>query len=180
MPRPSFDPAAPKGFAPDSVELVLEAQRLTTGLVNATLAYRISLVNRGREAIGPVSIASDIIAAHASRSAGEQLALDPQTVEPRHQFLSLFPGESITLTGEVRLPLAEIRPIRKGNAALFVPLARFRIVAAEKDKPPRVSTRIFVIGESPEQPGGRLRPFRLDQGPRTFSRIGQRDVTVAA
>jgi len=33
-----------------------------------------------------------------------------------------------------------------------------------------------LVGELPEAPGAALRPFRLDLGPRTYSRLGQRAV----
>lgn len=143
-------------------------------LVNARLAYRLSLTNLGDAAVGPVSIACDILSAHASLS--EQLLFAGDMVEPTHQFRSLVPGETISLTSELQLPIAAIRPIRSGNASLFVPLARFRITALDAGQPPLTNTRIFVIGESPEQPGRRLTPIRIDRGSRTFSRISQREI----
>lgn len=100
--------------------------------------------------------------------------------EPGHQLGSLGPGETVSLTGQSQLPIAAIRPVRSGNASLFVPLARFRMTALDAERPAFVSTRIFIIGESPEQPGQRLRPIRIDRGPRTLSRISQREVELSA
>ena len=57
-----------------------------------------------------------------------------------------------------------------------MPLARFRVEAAATGDIPLTAAQTFVIGELPEQPGAALRPFRLDLGPRTYSRIGQRAV----
>lgn len=165
---------------PSQIELVFEPQCLTMALVNARLTYRLSLTNRGDAAVGPVSIACDIISAHASLSASEQLLFGPGVNEPKHQIGSLAPGETISLTGELQLPIAAILPIRSGEASLFVPLVRFHITAGDTGRPPSVSTRIFVIGESPDQPGKRLRPIRIDQGPRTFSGISQREVETSA
>jgi hypothetical protein len=150
-------------------------------LINATLAYRLSLTNRGETAIGPLSIACDIIPAHASLGDGKQLLAGGEMAEPGHQLRSLGPGETISLTGESQLPIAAIQPVRSGDASLFVPLARFRLTAAlDAGRAPFVSTRIFIIGESPEQPGQRLRPIRIDKGPRTLSRISQREVELSA
>jgi hypothetical protein len=39
-----------------------------------------------------------------------------------------------------------------------------------------ILAQTFVIGELPDQPGGALRPLRLDLGPRTFGKLGQRAV----
>jgi hypothetical protein len=55
-------------------------------------------------------------------------------------------------------------------------LARLRVEAAETGNKAVVLAQTFVIGELPEQPGGALRPFRLDLGPRTFGKLGQRTV----
>ena len=100
--------------------------------------------------------------------------------EPKHQLPSLEPGETISLASELQLPISDILPIRSGRASLFVPLVRFRIDAPDAEGHPRIATRIFVIGESPEQPGRRLKPIRIDLGPRTFSRISQREVETSA
>jgi hypothetical protein len=149
-------------------------------LVNATLSYRLSLTNLSDAAIGPVSIACDIISAHASLGDGKQLLSGVEGAEPGHQLPSLDPGESISLTGALQLPVAAIRPIRSGEASLFVPLARFCTTVLNGGRPPLVCTRVFVIGESPERPGQRLRPIRIDKGPRTLSRISQRELELPA
>lgn len=162
------------------VELAFEPERLTMALVNARLAYRLSLTNHGDAPVGPVSIACDIISAHGSLNNYEQLLSESDMGEPKHQFPELSPGESIALTGELQLPIAAILPIRSGGASLFVPLARFRVTALEEGRPSLVSNRIFIIGESPDLPGKRLKPIRIDLGPRTFSHIGQREIKAAA
>ena len=77
------------------------------------------------------------------------------------------PGESRIVAGEFRVPFSEIVPIRQGNAALLLPLARFRLEATGA-KP---LVRTFVVG----QPGvgSNLQPFRLDLGPRVYPKLAQ-------
>ena len=82
--------------------------------------------------------------------------------------------------GEFKLALADITPIRSGKAALFIPLARFRVEAVRRGAPPLVANSTFVVGEDQERPGAALRPFRLDLGPRLYSRIGQRELALSA
>lgn len=168
------DAARPPTSGP--IELAFEPLRLTMALVNARLAYRLSVTNLSDAAIGPIHIACDIISAHASLGDKERLLFEGDMAEPRHQFASLPPGQSISLASELHLPIAAIPPIRSGDASLFVPLARFRIIVPDANRPPMIMTRIFLIGESPEQPGKRLKPIRIDLGARTFSRIGQREI----
>lgn len=160
--------------------LSLSATRLSATLLNTTLQYRIELTNQADVAVGPLTVAGDMIAAHASLPVERQLGLDGVMLEKRHELASLAPGESATLSGEIRLPLAMITPIRAGAAAFFVPLARFRIEAARKGAETLKLVRTFVVGETPEQAGAALRPFRLDLGPRVYSRVGQREVAQPA
>jgi hypothetical protein len=81
------------------------------------------------------------------------------------------------MSGELRLPLAAITPIRNGAATLLVPLARFRVLAFRDGRPPVSANHAFVVGEEPQTPGAALKPFRLDLGPRLYSSNTQRELT---
>ena len=141
-----------------------------------TLSYTVRLTNAGPDALGDVAVEGDMVSAHASLPVERQIAHDSHRLELRHATVALAPGESIEFTGDMRLPLDQITPIRAGDAAYFVPLARFRIESSGQDPVPQVMVQTYVIGELPEQAGAALRPFRLDLGPRTYSQIGQRAV----
>jgi hypothetical protein len=138
-------------------------ERLSISLVQATLRYRLTLTNLGPFALADLAIAGDMIGAHASLSAEAQLAPGEELPE-LHHLAMLATGENVTFDGELRLPLAAIAPVRSGNAALFVPLLRLRVAA------PALSTT-FLLGEPPEAAEGRLRPIRLDLGPKIYPEI---------
>lgn len=170
LPEPAF--AAP----PPMLEIALEAKRLNASLMATTLTYAVRITNNAAIPLSALAIEGDMISAHASLPPEQQIANAAQRLELRHAHVALAPGESAEFTGDIRLPLAAITPIRAGDAAYFVPLARFRVEAAATGDIPLTAAQTFVIGELPEQPGAALRPFRLDLGPRTYSRIGQRAV----
>lgn len=175
-PEPAQTPApTPPPHLADPLAMDLQPVRLSVTLVNATLQYRLILANHSAEPLGPLFIAADMIAAHASLSQQSQLGQDGEGLELRHEIATIAPGESLELKGELRLPLASVTPIKAGAATLLVPLVRLR---AEGAGPSR--TVALVIGESPVTPGGPLRPFRLDQGPRIFATVGQRALAAAA
>lgn len=171
---------SPPPVAPGQIELVFEPLSLTMALVNARLAYRLSVKNLGDTVVGPVTIACDIISAHGSLTPGEQLLFEGEMVEPQHRLASLAPGEAVSVTSELQTPIAAIRPICSGDANLFVPLARFHITALGTGSRPFINTRIFVIGERPQLPRERLRPIRIDAGRRTFSPLSHREIESAA
>lgn len=160
-------------FAPPTQDLLveLEPRHLSRALVNATLAYRLTLTNRGDAPLGPLRIAGDIISAHASLSPQDQLAPADQALATMHEVPQIAPGEARTLSGELRLPLASILPITSGGARVFVPLARFRL-----DGDGLAATHVFVIGQASDRPGGALRPFPLDRGPGVDRGLSQREL----
>ena len=171
-PLPKPQPAA----TPQGLVITLEAKRMSASLMATTLSYALTLTNHSRETLSALAIEGDMIAAHASLPPEQQIASDGLRLEPRHALVTLSPGESAEFTGDFRLPLTAINPIRAGAAALFIPLARLRVEASPPVGQPLVQVQTYVVGETGDVPGAGLRPFRLDLGPRTYSRISQRAV----
>ncbi len=183
VPAPSAPIPAPRPTAAATaaiLELALEPLRMSASLIFATLHYRLTLTNRGSAALGPFAIAADMISAHASISQADQLSPDIAALTELHRLPSLQPGETAELTGDIRLPLAAVTPIHSGNARLLVPLVRLRALGGEAQQRIVLGGGNFVVGEPSEVPGGKLRPFRLDLGPRTFSGVAQRKLALAA
>jgi hypothetical protein len=166
-------PAAPTkapadSTPPEPLQVTLDPLRLSLTLMNATLAYRLEVANRGAAPIVNLAIGADMICAHASMSREQQLSGPGAGAATVQRIERLEPGESRIIEGEFRVPFTQIVPIRQGNAALLLPLARFRLVA--EGAAPVVRT--FAVG----QPGAKaaLQPFRLDLGPRVYPTLTQR------
>jgi hypothetical protein len=162
------EPPAPReSAAHEPLALLLEPLRLSLTLMNASLAYRLEVANHGSAALEALSIRADMISAHASMTREQQLAGPGASAPTVHRIDRLEPGESRVVEGEFRLPFPSIIPIRQGDAALMLPLARFR-AQAQGTAP---VTKTFAVG----QPGaGGLQPFRLDLGPRVYPQLVQR------
>jgi hypothetical protein len=129
--------------------------------MNATLAYQLTLSNKGEAPLEALSVAADLVAAHVSLPREALMAAPDTELPERHAVPSLAPGETVELKGELRLPLAQAMPIRQGQAVVFVPLARFR-AAAEGGEP-----RCFTVVVGQPSPRGAIQPIRLDLGPRS-------------
>jgi len=175
-PEPAAQPAPPPAPEAQGLVITLEARRMSASLMATTLSYTLRLTNHGAVPLSALAVEGDMIAAHASLPPEQQIASDGQKLELRHAAVELAPGESAEFTGDFRLPLSAVTPIRAGDAAYFVPLARFRVEAGIPGGGSQVRVQTFVVGEVPENPAAALRPFRLDLGPRVYSRIGQRAV----
>lgn len=183
LPEPalSLDDVPPpppvRGKAGETLAVQLVARRLSATLMNTALTYELTVTNTGAEPIGPIAVTGDMIGAHSSIPPKVLLETAGDS-EPQHRVPLLGPGESASMSGELRLPLASITPIRHGAATLFVPLARFRVLVFRDGRPPVSSGHAFVIGEEPQTPGAALKPFRLDLGPRLYSGITQRELAL--
>lgn len=170
-PAASPEPAEPSPALPSQnsgpLQVTLEPLRLSLTLMNATLAYRLEIANRGAAAIEGLNVGADMISAHASLTREQQLS-GPVSAATVQRIDRLAPGESRVVEGEFRVPFTQIVPIRQGKTALLLPLARFRL-EAEGAAP---VVRTFVVG----QPGANaaLQPFRLDLGPRVYPKLVQR------
>ncbi|WP_423143008.1 hypothetical protein ACOYW6_06580 [Parablastomonas sp. CN1-191] len=169
-------PPPPAGPAPRGIGLVVEATRMSASLIATTLSYKLTLTNHTDTPLSAVAIEGDMIAAQAQVPQERQVALPTQRLEGRFELPELGPGESAEFKGDIRVPLNTIVPIRAGAQALFIPLARFRVEAGRNGSGRMAVSRTWVVGEEPEAPGAPLKPFRLDLGPRTYSRLGQRAV----
>ena len=171
-------PAQPAPHVEDEAALdgplsfAIEARQLSITLTAATLAYRITLSNSGKTPLHDVAIAGDMISAHASLSQDQQLASLNSALNACHSIARIPPGQTVQVMGEFRLPLPLIQPIRRGDAALFVPLARLRVEATGDGKGVMVKTAL--IGQRSTRPGGVLQPFRLDPGPRIYREVTQK------
>lgn len=170
-PQPQVAAQLPQGLG-----ITLEVRRMNASLMATSLNYVLTLTNHGAEPLSALAVEGDMISAHASLPPEAQIANDNQRMEPRHSLVTLAPGESAEFTGVFMLPLTAVTPIRAGNAAYFVPLARLRVEASMSGGAALVQAHTWVVGELPEDPGAALKPFRLDLGPRTYSRVGQRAV----
>lgn len=173
-PRVAPDPeaalVAERPLAATGPQLTIEARavRLSRSMMFATLSYEVWVTNRGAQPLQGVRLGADLVTAHARIPTDQQLADPLVPLAPVKTIEQLDPGAVAQVTGELRLPIAEIRPIPHGKAVVYVPLLRVR---AEADG--LIPTaRTFVVGV----PGGanrRLQPFRLDEMPQTYSAVSQ-------
>ncbi|TCD00650.1 hypothetical protein EYB45_11090 [Erythrobacteraceae bacterium CFH 75059] len=157
------------GPAPQlAVELV--AMKLTRSFMNATLAYRITVRNRGAAPARELAVTGELVGAHGSQPLENQIASAEARLPLLHTVDRLAPGQALSLDGTLVLPVHAITPIRQGSAALFVPLLRLVVSGPGLDP----LARTFVVGQPGTGLTGRLQPFRLDEPPRSYQPIAQR------
>ena len=189
-PPPTPEPAAaiPPTPAPPAptdtpvrpwIELQMEVRSARLSLMGATIAYTLSVHNRGDGAAEDILIRSLIANADTSQQALLQQFFAGAAGLPSHSIVSVAPGKSQTLTGELRLLPDQIAPVQMGDRALLIPLvafdAQYRWTNAQGEPGGSGRTgRAFIIGQEKSPPADRLSPFRLDLGPRQYRTPGSR------
>lgn len=148
-----------------ALALTLQPTQLSIGMVSAILAWNMVIRNTGETHLVALRLWSDMIAAHGSVSEEEQLGGPASAHAQLVPIARIDPGQQAVLTGEWQLPLDEIIPIAQDDMLMMLPLGRVRIVGA--GIAPR--RHAFLVGMPPVPGGDRLRPVRLDLGPRTVS-----------
>jgi hypothetical protein len=156
-----------------------EPTRFTLTLGYAVLSYCLELCNRGAEALGPLMIRAELVAAESRTAPDEQAEFACAALPPCHYLDSLPAGENVALTGELRLSLGGVVAMRLGLAELLVPLMR---VCAESARESRLALSLsacFAIGLPPLAVGGGIQPFRLDSGPGIWRKLTVRRLNFA-
>lgn len=139
-------------------------------MMNATLSYNILIRNMGTKDLTNICVSADMITAHAALPAGDQLASKAVSIPLIADIPAIAAGETHPLTGDIRLPVGQIKTIRQGKAHLFVPLLRVRVDSAGREP----VIRSFVVGVLPQAGESKLKPFRLDELAQTYRNIGLR------
>lgn len=135
-----------------------------------TFAFRLTVDNRSRAAMGPVTIRGDLTTAHGRVAPDEQLASADASLPELGRIETVEAGKSAEIDLEVRLLVREIRPIRQGSGVVYVPLMRLVVT----DEAGNAVARTHLVGQVLDATQGRLQPFRLDEIPQSYPRLGMR------
>ena len=180
-PQPKAPPPAPAAATVQRpwIDLTLEVRSARLSLMGATIGYALTLHNRGNRSADDILIRTFMANADANQQAQLQQFFAGTVGLPAHSAVSLAPGQSYSLTGELRLLPDQITPLQMGDRALLIPLAAFDAQYRWSDEAANPTGsgrtgRAFIIGQEKTPPADRLAPFRVDQGPRQFRTPGSR------
>ncbi|HUD94619.1 hypothetical protein [Sphingobium sp.] len=148
-------------------------------LMGMTIAYSLILHNRGDRPAQDILVRGIVGNAGAQQQALLQGFFGGDDGLPLHSAVTIAPGETIQLGGELRLAPDQIVPVEMGQRSLLIPLAAFdmgyRWESGEGEPIGHGRTaRAFIVGQEQEPPADRLAPLRLDQGPRQYRRPAAR------
>ncbi|WP_294136619.1 hypothetical protein [Sphingobium sp.] len=178
-PEPAPETAIPDAADRPWLDMALDLTQARYSLMGMTVGYTLLLHNRGETPAQDVLVRGIIGNAGAQQQALLQSFFAEQSGLPLHAAVSIMPGETRRLTGELRLMPDQIVPVKMGQRSLLIPLAAFDASyhwGPEEAEPlgHGRTARAFILGQDQEPPAERLAPFRLDQGPRQYRRAATR------
>ncbi|MES2175185.1 MAG: hypothetical protein V4523_14730 [Pseudomonadota bacterium] len=160
-----------------AMDLIVSQARYS--LMGVTISYSLILHNRGDRPARDVLVRGLLGNGGAQQQALLNGFFTGDDGLPLHSAVSIAPGETLQLTGELRLPPDQIVPVTMGQRSLLIPLAAFDAAyrwgpqggdPVEQGR----TARAFIVGQEQEPPAERLAPLRLDQGPRQYRRPAAR------
>jgi len=165
------------------IDMDMHIAQARFSLMGVTIAYRLTLHNRGDQAAQEILVRGVLGNGGAQQQALLEAFFAGQDGLPLHTAVTIAPGETRQLTGELRLSPDQIMPVTMGQRSLLIPIAAFDAAyrwgpdEGEADGQPMGqgrTARAFIVGQEQEPPAERLAPLRLDQGPRQFRRPAAR------
>jgi len=143
-------------------------------LINAVLSFELTLSNHSSEVLTDIRVNGAMVQAKDDGS-HDPAGADLLPLDELHQ---LHRGEDAKILTEFRIPLASIDPIMFQAQALFVPMVQIAMEYTDGAGVQHRQNARFLVGREHQPPRSRMAPFRLDQGPRSFTPLGFRALSM--
>jgi hypothetical protein len=157
---------------PSRIDLALEIISATRSVMMFSIEYHLTLSNRSDRAVRDLSISAQL--ASATRGTGNAPPIAGG--QPVGMIERIGPHQTRSLSGQMQIPLADVRAILQGRKPLFIPLLHLTLEGAGQ----KTLTRSFVVGTPSAASQGRLHPIPLDTPPGGVPGLKAREVTLAA
>jgi hypothetical protein len=162
------------------IELSLKAERASATLDETLVQFELEIANTGKSPARNLRIDVKMFNAGAEqdkeigaffRSAGRESS--------RLNLPGLGPESSGVVRGEVTMKRDDMRAVVLDDKYLFVPMLAVNALYDWGDGRAGQTSKSYVVGRELQQPSEKMGAFRVDQGPRIWRTIGQRQHTLA-
>ena len=182
LPAAIVEPPAPRAEpAPRPwLELSLKAERASAGLTETVVNFELEIANTGKSAARNLRI--DVKMFNAGAEQDTEIGAFFRTAGRESTKLNL-PGiaaESVgVINGQVAMPRDEMRAVVLDEKYLFVPVIAVNALYDWGEGRTGQSSKSYVVGRELQQPSEKMGAFRVDQGPRVWRTVGQRQHSLA-
>ncbi len=157
------------------LELEFKTERATFTATEAVVEFELAVLNNGDSAARNLRI--DVKMFNAGREQDREIGSFFRTAGRQSTRLNL-PGLAAKSTGvipaQVAMPVDEMRAVQLEDRMLFVPVVAVNILYEWGEGLMGQTSKSYVIGRELQQPSEKMGAFRVDQGPRIWRTVGQR------
>jgi LPXTG-motif cell wall-anchored protein len=162
------------------LELSLKAERASATLTETVVNFELEIANSGKGAARNLRI--DVKMFNAGAEQDKEIGAFFRTAGRESTKLNL-PGiapESVgVINAQVAMPRDEMRAVVLEEKYLFVPVIAVNALYDWGEGRTGQSSKSYVVGRELEQPSEKMGAFRVDQGPRVWRTVGQRQHSLA-
>jgi MYXO-CTERM domain-containing protein len=182
LPAAAAEPVAPRPEpAPRPwLELTLKAERASATLTETIVNFELEIANTGKSAARNLRI--DVKMFNAGAEQDKEIGAFFRTAGRESTKLNL-PGiapESVgVINGQVTMPRDEMRAVVLDEKYLFIPVIAVNALYDWGEGRTGQSSKSYVVGRELQQPSEKMGAFRVDQGPRVWRTVGQRQHSLA-
>jgi hypothetical protein len=182
---PEVSARAAVGARPEPVprpwlELELKAERLASTDAESTVQFELEIINNGAAPASNLRI--DVKMFNAGQEQDKEIGAFFRTAgreSTKCNLPGIRPGTTGVIKGEVHMAREDMRAVVLENKYLFIPVIAVNILYDWGDGRTGQTSKSYVVGRELEQPSEKMGAFRVDQGPRIWRTVGQRQHKLA-
>jgi hypothetical protein len=165
------------------LELELKAERLSSTNAESLVQFELEIVNSGAAPARNLRI--DVKMFNAGEQQDQEIGAFFKTAGRESTKCSLpgiRAGQTGAIRGEVAMSREEMRAVVLDNRYLFIPVIAVNALYDYGDGQTGQTSKSYVVGRELEQAGEKsekMGAFRVDQGPRIWRTVGQRQHKLA-
>jgi hypothetical protein len=162
------------------LELELKAERLSSTDAESLVQFELEITNTGPAPARNLRI--DVKMFNAGETQDQEIGAFFRTAGRESTKCSLpgiHPGQTGAIKGEVAMPRDDMRAIVLDNRYLFIPVIAVNALYDFGDGQTGQTSKSYVVGRELETPSEKMGAFRVDQGPRVWRSVGQRQHKLA-
>lgn len=162
------------------LELDLKAERASATDAETVVQFVLEITNSGKAPARNLRI--DVKMFNAGQEQDKEIGAFYRTAGRESTKCSLpgiAPGTTGAIKGEVAMPRDEMRAVVLDDKYLFIPVIAVNALYDWGDGRTGQTSKSYVVGRELEQPSAKMGAFRVDQGPRIWRTVGQRQHKLA-
>jgi hypothetical protein len=162
------------------LELELKAQRLASTEAECVVQFELEITNNGQAPARNLRI--DVKMFNAGQEQDKEIGAFFRTAgreSTKCNLPGIAPGQTGAIRGEVAMSREEMRAVVLDDRYLFIPVIATNALYDWGDGRTGQTSKSYVVGRELEQPSDKMGAFRVDQGPRVWRTVGQRQHKLA-